>query len=103
MLALIAIAVFAFLVIIWYLNHKDRWEIIKEKFKEIGSFNMLKFFFIVSIIAISLVFLNALLNFIGSVQSPESAKSYNFVFGWIWLVLFCICLVCTAVFFRDIY
>lgn len=103
MLALIAIAVFAFLVLIWYLNHKDRWSVIKEKFKEIGSFNMFKFFFIIAIIAISLAFLNALLNFIGSVQSPESAKSYNFVFGWIWLVLFCICLVCTAVFFRDIY
>lgn len=67
MLALIAIAVFAFLVLIWYLNHKDRWEVIKENFKEIGSFNMFKFFFVVAIIAISLAFLNSLMNFLGSV------------------------------------
>ena len=66
MLALIAIAVFAFLVIIWYDNHKSRWNVIRNSFKEIGSFNMFKFFFIAAIIAICLAFVNALLNFLGS-------------------------------------
>ena len=66
MCALIAIGVFAFLVIIWYDDHKMRWNEVKRYFKEIGSFNMFYFFYIVAILALCLAFLHAVFGILGS-------------------------------------
>lgn len=66
MCSLIAIGIFAFLVIIWYDDHYLRWNEIRSYFKEVGRFNMFKFFYIVSIAALCLAFLHAVFGILGS-------------------------------------
>ena len=66
MCSLIAISIFGFLVIFYGEHDHFRWKIVKQYFKEIGTFNILLFFFILSIIAIVLAFLNGVFNFLGT-------------------------------------
>lgn len=66
MCSLIAIGVFAFLVIIWYDDHKLRWNETKRYFKEAGKFNIFKFFYIAAIISLCVAFLHAVFGVLGS-------------------------------------
>ncbi len=67
MMALLAVAVFAFLVIIWYDDYKYRWNILKEYFPNFTNINVVVVFFVLAIIALCLAFLNALFNFLGGI------------------------------------
>lgn len=66
MVSLVIIGVFAFLVIIWYDDYNLRWNEISSYFKESGKFNIFKFFFITSIIALCLAFLHSVFGLLGS-------------------------------------
>lgn len=66
MCGLIAIAIFGFLIIYYWEHDHFRWNIVKKYFKEVGTFNILLFFFILSIVAIVLALLNAIFNFLGT-------------------------------------
>lgn len=94
-LGLIAVVVFGFLVVIWFQNHKATYHYIQAKLGPRLSYVPFVVF-ILGIVALGLAFLNAVFNFI-------RAKTLNFIFAAVWIGLFFVLAIFTALLFRNAY
>lgn len=103
LVAFTGLGIFSFLIIVYYLNDRKRWDYVRQYFENIGKLNVMLLFFWAAIIALGLAFLNAVFNVLGSMQGPRVGKGYNLFFGFIWLFLSCVVLIFCAILFKDIY
>jgi hypothetical protein len=94
-IALIAIVVFGFLVVIWFQDHKATYFAVQSKLP--AKFAYVPFIvFVFGIIALALAFLNAVGNFI-------PAKTLNFIFAILWVGFFLVFAIFVALLFRTAY
>lgn len=103
MVALLTMAIFAALIIIYYMNDRKRWAYVKQYFENSGGMNLMLFFFWAAIVSLIIAFLNAAFNVVGSFQGSRIGKGYNLIFGFIWICFGVFTLIFCALLFKDIY
>ena len=64
--ALIGVAIFGFLVVVYYLNDRQRWKYTKSNFSNVGGVDVMYLFFILAFVFLGLALLNALFSLLGS-------------------------------------
>lgn len=93
--ALIAIVVWGFLVLIWFENYKATYHYIQSKLP--AKFAYAPFIvFIFGIVALGVAFLNSVFNFI-------KVKTLNFIFAFIWIGFFLVFAIFVALLFKNTY
>lgn len=101
-IALTALSIFAFLIAVYYLNDRRRYDFVRKYFKKIGDKKILGYFFWIAIISLVLAFLNAVFNVLGALQGYKNGRGYSLFFGFLWLILGIITLIFAALLLKDV-